>query len=372
MTFHQLLINAKRALQLIRMLNYNPSSTIGPLCVDVAVTSKCNYRCYFCDAHSYLKKDRVKGENMPEEMVSALFQDFSELGVKEVLLSGNGEPLMLGHVRRLIMEFADRFQVKVLTNGSFQNKVTPKQFACLNKLTISLNTIDDGLHKLIHGYGGTSQLSRIVSDIERLLAFPHSRNRIQINYVMTSDNIGEFDDLIRLSQQWDVFFSIRPIYVDFAEVEPKKLDETSLKKIRDKAVEYLRGGNFSGRSRATLKLARGAFAKIVECNPDSLSPCYAGFFWGNIWSNGDYSQCVYTKTILGNINDRSFKEIWQNPLTQARLYTAALMHEAEEPAFPTCYGCEGGQMYSSLFHKLFRRIPLQTTLLRHWRNKKSC
>ena len=355
----------------MRILNYNPKSSYGPLCMDVAITSKCNYKCYFCCTHSYLKKDIAAGITMPEETVRSLFDDFRQLGVREILLSGNGEPLMFDFVRKLVVEFADILQIKALTNGSSLHAVSEELFNSLQKLTISLNSIDEQTHRVVHGYKGVSQLGGIIENIERVLGMPGARDKLQINYVMTADNYREFDELVHLSQLWDVPFSIRPISIGFKEAEDKKVSVEIANLIIGKIEDYLKDHSFNARAKNTLKYAHNAFSCATEKEPDCLEPCYAGFFWGNIWSNGDYSQCVAPGTLLGNIYDRSFKEIWQDIRTQEKLYAAILDHQNNKAVYPACDGCLTGLQYSRPFHKVFSRLPFQLNMLRQWRTRKN-
>src|SRR3990172_4698842 len=108
--------NLFRALQMVKMINYSPFSNIGPLCLDVSVTSICNHNCYFCDEHSYLKTKGRKHETLPEPVLRNLFEDCVKLGVQEILLAGNGEPFFVKYLPKLIMEYGSKIKIKALTN----------------------------------------------------------------------------------------------------------------------------------------------------------------------------------------------------------------------------------------------------------------
>src|SRR3989304_4054065 len=366
--------NLFRALQMVKMINYSPFSNIGPLCLDVSVTSICNHNCYFCDEHSYLKTKGRKHETLPEPVLRNLFEDCVKLGVQEILLAGNGEPFFVKYLPKLIMEYGSKIKIKALTNGSTLSKIVTQQLLDnIYKLTISINSIYRETHKLIHGYRNDYQFDDIMKGIDMVLEIPHSRKKLQINYVLTADNIEEFDDVIDMSHNKDIYFAIRPVGIGFTEVKSKKLNKTLIKELNDKIDYKLKNSKLKKQAIASLKFARESLqiSEAKDGKENKLLPCYSGFYWGFIHSNGQYSLCCHCDNSLGNIRENSFYEIWKSKQTQSIIYSTALMHESNIPYCSSCYKCGDPYMYSAIFHKYFSAIPLQSTLLRYWRKSKS-
>lgn len=361
-----ILQNIRRALRLVRVINFNPGLSCGPLCLDIAVTSRCNHRCIFCNAHSCLREDALVPDEMPRPMLEGLLEDCVELGVREVVFAGDGEPLLYKGLPEVIRRFGDKMEIRLLTNGSTLGLVDKELFSAIGKLTISMNAIAPETHKLVHGYRGEEQFSRVRGHVERLLDLPGARHKLQINYVICKDNLAEFPALLELAGRWDVYFAIRPLLPGFAALEPRALALQDLAGVGREILRLKRQG-VSGRMRATIQQAESAcgISENRINRSDSLRPCYFGFYWGNVWSNGDYSQCTYCGgKALGNLKERRFKDLWRDPGIQARLYAAACLAETGLPVYPECKGCLAPQLHSAAFHSVLSRIPFQLRILR--------
>ncbi|MFZ4438500.1 MAG: radical SAM/SPASM domain-containing protein [Syntrophales bacterium] len=363
---NELFLNIKRAQRLIRVINFNPRADLGPLCLDVAVTSRCNHKCIFCAAHSCLKEDTEKTEELDRDVLENLLEDCVALGVREIVFAGNGEPLLYKGLPDIISRYGEKIDIRMLTNGSTLDMITEDIFAKIGKLTISMNSINAETHRLVHGYAGAEQYSRIKKNIERCLKLPNACRKIAINYVICKDNLAEFPELLRLAQKWDLYFAIRPMSPMSKVMEERTLSFSDIETVKEE-LGRLKKESLSQRMLATVQQAESA-CNISESrinNSDALRPCYFGFYWGNIWSNGDYAQCTYDgKSVLGNLKNARFKDIWKRQETQAKLYAAALMNVTGTPVYGSCKGCTGMQVNSVAFHNVFKRIPFQRSLLK--------
>lgn len=365
--------NIDRAARLLRIVNYSRQAVLGPLCVDVSITSHCNYHCYFCATHSYLRDQNMSHERLPLRVIQDLFKDCAALGVREILLAGNGEPFLIKELLDLLSEYGKKIKFKILTNGSLLREESLKTIHDnLYKLTISLNTIDPETHRVIHGYKGPSQLSSILNIIESLLDMPGARSKLQINYVLTKDNLNEFDDVIEYSIKKDLFFAIRPMAVGFPEVESKAISPEDLQRIVTITGKRLRDRRLTSFSRYTLQFAQDSCRTTTERleKSDQLLPCYSGFYWGFITSDGLYRMCCHCDAAFGNIKEENFMTVWQRSATQSHIYHAAVMNKHGEPFCEKCFGCVDAHAYSALFHRHVMAMPLQERLLtRRWRQK---
>ena len=312
--------NILGGLHLIRMLNFDEITAIGPITVDIAATSACNYQCYFCKAHSYLRSNNISSVFMDGGILDRLVQDLRKLGVKQLLFAGNGEPLLSKELPRVILKQGNHFDINVLTNGSLLNVVSPQLFDNLKHLRISLDSGSGIHHQVIHGYQGKNRFSDIIGQIERLLTYPKARKKIVLYYVITTDNHNEVDQFLDLAKRYGVQHRIRPVSVDFHELEGKALSREAKKE-------------------------------------NKLYPCYWGFMQPFINSSGDVLLCSEgQKTPLGNIKDESFIAIWQRKENVALRFEAARMHKSKKPLFKGCYDCANAQGQSLAFRRIYSKL----------------
>jgi cyclic pyranopterin phosphate synthase len=122
----------------------------------ISVIDRCNFRCNYCmpddQTHTFLKEKEWLTFDQIERMVKI----FLDLGVKKVRLTG-GEPLLRPNLTELVKRLSSDPQIEDLaltTNGSLLKKyaVDLKQ-AGLNRLTVSLDTLDSRVFKQMGGRG---------------------------------------------------------------------------------------------------------------------------------------------------------------------------------------------------------------------------
>ncbi len=357
--------NIKRALSLIKIINFNPKKSIGPLSIQIGLTSGCNYKCYFCHTHSYHKKDRYPTYQLADDVIDKLIEDIKLLKIKELVFAGNGEQFL--HPRLLEMiEKCKQCRINLVTNGSMLDMVTPEIFANIAKITLSLNTINSDLHSIIHGYKSDSKLPNIMRNIERFISLPSGASKLQMNYCLAKNNFNELEEVFRLSSRWNVFFAIRPTEAVLPELKPEVLTPDQVHRARDTIKKMLTDASMSPRAVISLKTALHHFRSDKPyCKRTQLLPCYAGFYMPFIISTGDYNVCCYCEEPLGNINKQRLSEIWKSKSVQEVIYSAALMHENNKPVCSSCFICEDAEMQSKLFHRLLSLIPFQSRLLKH-------
>ena len=337
---NNVILNSQRAMKMVRIINFSPRSSIGPLCFDISVTSRCNHKCYFCKTHSDLVNDKPQHATLSEYVMRRFLDDCIRLGVEEILFAGAGEPFLVKYLPDMIIEYGGRIKIKVLTNGSTLHKVgSPLLIDKIYKLTISLNSIRRETHKRIHGYRDNRQFDRIMQGINKILEMPHIRGKLQINYVITPDNINEFDSIIEMSHDKNIFFAMRPLGISFNELKSKKLHVDSIRELSKNVENQLKKTYLNQQTIATLEFVRESLSVVtkVDQNKGELLPCYSGFYWGHIQGNGDYSICCHGSKTLGNIKEKSLYEIWKSKETQSEIYSAALMYETRAPVCAYCF-----------------------------------
>lgn len=122
----------------------------------ISVTDRCNFRCLYCmPKEVYGKGYRFlpHSELLSFEEISRLVHIFNQLGTRKVRLTG-GEPLLRHELHVLVKMLADipNLEIALTTNGSLISRHARKlKKAGLDRVTISLDSLDDEVFKHING-----------------------------------------------------------------------------------------------------------------------------------------------------------------------------------------------------------------------------
>jgi len=367
--------NVKRGLSLLKTVNFNSDYRKGPVMLEICTTSACTHRCYFCAEHSSLITSKSHTPlKMEEKMLWSLLEEIKILQVEEVLLGGNGEPTMDTRFKDVVKFLNDaKVKVKVITNGSLLHRLPDETFNQLHKITISINSIEEDTHKIVHGYKSQTQLPITLKSLRYLTLLPNVKDKIQINYVMTSDNWQEFPSLLKFIEEYDLSTAIRPVFIEYDEISHKKITAEVIKQVLAQTERYIQQKSLTKNMQKTLSYLRQSFTSEVFTyqKRNKLLPCFTGFYGGYIESNGDYRISVHCGSKpFANIRNGGFIGIWKSHQLQSKLYSSCIMHETGKPSFANCANCLGVEAYSQQFYKVFSKIPLQMQRLRqHQKNQ---
>ncbi|MCG8604335.1 GTP 3',8-cyclase MoaA [bacterium] len=169
----------------------------------ISVTDRCNFRCSYCMPADVYGHDYVflqRREILTFEEISAITAAFVQLGVRKIRLTG-GEPLLRTNLRDLVAMLAQIpgiEDIALTTNGYFlESKAQALKSAGVNRLTVSLDTLNPELHRDIAGQN--VELARVLRGIEQ--AQKAGFSPIKLNTVIKKNvNEGEILDLLRFAE----------------------------------------------------------------------------------------------------------------------------------------------------------------------------
>jgi GTP 3',8-cyclase len=152
-------------------VKHRPHDTLGRPLHDlrISVMDRCNFRCPYCmpketfhENYRFLKSN----ERLSFEEITRLTRLFVDIGVRKVRLTG-GEPLLRSNLADLVGDLTaiEGVQdVALTTNGVLlaQHAVELKANG-LNRITVSLDTIDPAIFKQMSG--GMGELDRVLDGI---------------------------------------------------------------------------------------------------------------------------------------------------------------------------------------------------------------
>lgn len=284
-----------------------------PINAEVAISGACNHRCVFCsvDYMKYIPKF------LPKELMHCRMKEMHQLGLKSVLLAGNGEPLLNKDAVAIINDMKNiGLDVALSTNGVlFTQETAERCMQSLSWIRFSVSAGTEENYKKIHR-GKDRDLSRLFHNIECAADTKRKRNletTLNVQIVMTPDNIHEVlllarkvkdlgaDRFIAKSVGW--FSQTESILKNTINREEFYSNQEELKE----ELANLSDENFKCVYRSD------RVSKITK--ERSYNECMASVFHVCIDSNGDVVPCCAFMGIpemsYGNINEKSFIEIWE-------------------------------------------------------------
>ena len=166
----------------------------------ISVTDRCNFRCTYCmpaeifgESYQFLPKAEI----LTFEEIARLSRIFIGLGVNKLRITG-GEPLLrtnLQHLIGMLSEIDASVDLTLTTNAYLlPQQAQQLKDAGLQRVTVSLDTLDDDIFKVMNGRGFPVQ--RVLDGIEK--AAEVGLSPIKINAVVQKEvNAHTVVDLAR-------------------------------------------------------------------------------------------------------------------------------------------------------------------------------
>lgn len=296
----------------------------------------CNLHCIMCEEHSYLSEKReerlnknLKPRRMTLEILGKCFKEIVELGIKEVIPSTMGEPLLYEHFMDIV-SFCKENNVKLnlTTNGTFTRGGVDfwakHLLPVLSDIKISWNGVNkETQEQIMQG----SKWEKRLLDLQRFIwhrnnYYNEHGKYITISFQLTflTLNVFEIPDIVSKA----ISLGIDRVKGHHVWIHNNTLNQCSLintpDKIEqwnycvDKSLEIVNEHNLNGGK--SFKLDN--FNKICNCDSrNSIEDTYCPFLGKEIWINteGRFDPCCapdeIRKTLgsFSDINNKSLKEI---------------------------------------------------------------
>lgn len=113
--------------------------------VHVSPTSECNLRCSYCSVSK-----RTKHNQIPLAVIQDYIMKLKTCGLRAVIITGGGEPLMYPEINELIswLRYECGINVALITNGTQSDRLDKRSWQALSWVRISMNNIPDFLDRV--------------------------------------------------------------------------------------------------------------------------------------------------------------------------------------------------------------------------------
>jgi radical SAM protein with 4Fe4S-binding SPASM domain len=291
-------------------LAYSPTASgsekFVPLVLSWNLTRKCNLKCSHCYINATTQQ--LKNELTTEEGKN-LIDQICEVSRPLLILSG-GEPLLRQDVFELIRYGAAKgLKMGLGSNGSLIDGTAAARLkdAGIQTVSISLDSNIPGQHDAFRGVAGSWEKA-----VKAIKALRESGVLVQMNTTVTQQNYDQIDDLMSLAEELEVenfhLFFLVPTGrgVKIADISPDKYED-------------MIKTTFAKTTRHTLNVRPSCAPQFMRIAKDMgldmrrwIRGCIAGLYYCRVYPNGDITACPYLPIKLGNILEKSFKEIWFN------------------------------------------------------------
>jgi MoaA/NifB/PqqE/SkfB family radical SAM enzyme len=299
---------------------------------------ECNLSCVMCEEHSRHSPKRAKRlsekdspRRMSMETVRRVIGELAKNGLREVIPSTMGEPLLYDGIEEIIDLCAQSgVKLNLTTNGTFP-RLGARRWAELvvpvgSDVKISLNGIrEETQAKVMKG----TKLNRILENAAKFIEVRDAHaaaggNRCSVTFQMTfmEMNYRELPDLVRLAASMGVDrVKGHHVWVNFPELERESLRRSSEPIVGWNAVvREARAAAEDVRLPSGDQVRLDSIFELDACEPESIaSDGVCPFLGQEAWVNteGRYDPCCapddLRKTLggFGNVGDAGLMAIWR-------------------------------------------------------------
>lgn len=304
---------------------------IGPEQVVIDLTNRCNQQCVGCWLYSPLLEHKPAKECLTQEIklqkAKQLISGLAQLGTKRVRFTGGGEPFMHPDIMELIAYTKSKgLACCITTNFSLLNKEKVKKLVELgvDELAVSLWAANPQTYQNTHPDCAPSAFERIKENLMILAEEKKDKPLLTLANVICTLNYLEIEQMFKFALQVKadaVYFTL----TDILEGTQELLLNKEQRQVVLKQAESIRGfwESLGQERRIKLEYFDGFIRRLKE---DATSagnydyqkvnkmPCYAGFTFARVLSDGGVAPCCRgVNKLMGNINRADFKDIWHNP-----------------------------------------------------------
>lgn len=275
-----------------RLQSFLRGETVYPISVEMDLSNCCNLKCSWCrfsDSHN--------PAIMPYSLAEKILRELAEVGVKSIVYSGGGEPLLNPQFK----EIADLGHSLGLDQGVYTNGVNIDKFIeTLNKkMKFVYVSLDAATRETFLKIKGVDCFEKVIRNIE-LLCQRKDEAKIGLGFLVSPENF---------SDMWVFRYFLKSLDVDYIQFRPAVTENIDVGWLQI-VMESLKLVETDNTIIAWYK-----FNDLLrEDGGRTYSKCLGHNFLGGISADGTVWLCLnkrYHKGFdVGNLKVQLFKDVW--------------------------------------------------------------
>lgn len=285
----------------------------APIYVRIKPTNKCNHRCFYCsydpDFKYALSEGLRREDEIPQEKMIEILNDFKEIGVKAITFSGGGEPLLYPYIEEAMEKALENcIALSIITNGQLLNGKKAELLAQAKWMRVSLDSINKETFAKIRRVS-EKLFEPLIENLKNFAKIKNKDCEFGINFVVNEHNADQVYDSVKFFKEIGVnHIKITPLYTPR---EFKKYHEP----FKEKVLEQIKKArqDFVSDDFAIYDTYENDF-KLTSIHNRTYSKCFIMQTVPVIGADSSVYFChdkTYQKSgALGSIKNRSFKDLW--------------------------------------------------------------
>lgn len=319
-----------------RLLEWSKGNLQGPISIHLDPTNRCNLKCRFCWQRSHERFGWLDTSNeLSEEKLLSIVKEASELGVKDWLISGGGEPFVRTDTTVAVMRAIKKYGMwgDIITNGTIpKNRHLEQIVKCgWDAFRVSINAPTAKEHDFLVGMNRAFE--RAVSNVKKLVELKKKlktdKPEIGFNTVINRKNYFMMPEIVEfLNELSGSFINVQTIILYSNEEKKWSLEEEHRKDsqkyikkamsvakkigIRTNLGSYLDKNVMRDSTEMDKMKDLGATdtEKINHPNKFLKAFCFEPFYLITIRSNGIVGSCRLFGDKGDNITNKTLREVW--------------------------------------------------------------
>lgn len=311
---HKLIYHPERVVQLLNVGDdWEKAKEVYPIYMEFSPFGACNHRCVFC-AVDYVG---YKTRKLSLEMLSQRLPELGTLGVKSIMYAGEGEPLLHNDMHAIAaLTKQSGIDVAFTTNATVvTDDFIADALPVASWIKVSINAGTEESYDAIHR-GKKGEFHVVIDNLKRLVEArnaSHSNCTIGAQALLLPENADEMATLAKICRD-EVgldYLVVKPYSQHmFSETHQYEAIDYSPYLALKKDTEALGSDSFS------VVFRDHTMQKYVDVESERYPKCLATpLLWGYVMADGSVYGCsaymLDKRFEYGNLNEQSFKEIWQ-------------------------------------------------------------